>query len=97
MTKRRAAARADVTEVLDPTPPPSDAAKGPIRLTTADEIRVEMAKVYRLARRGQMPTDQATKLTYILGELRKALELSVIERRIQQLERDHEALAHPTR
>lgn len=93
MTSRRAVTRIDVDEVLDPAPGTGKPAKatraGPIRLTTADDIRVEMAKVYRAAKRGQMPTQDATRLVYILGEMRKAIELDVIEQRVQELEDDH--------
>lgn len=93
MTSNRAVARIDVDEVLDPTPGAGKPAKavraGPIRLATADDIRVEMAKVYRAAKRGQMPTQDATRLVYMLGEVRKAIELGVIEQRIQELENAH--------
>jgi hypothetical protein len=78
--------RAVVTEVLDPTPPGPAARLGPIRLTTVDEIRVEMAKVYREARRGKLPTEEATRLVYVLTQIVKAHEVAVIERRIEALE-----------
>ena len=78
--------RAVVTEVLDPTPPVGAARLGPIRLTTVDEIRVEMAKVYREARRGKLPTEEATRLVYVLTQIVKVHEMAVIERRIAALE-----------
>ncbi len=45
-----------------------------------------MAKVYREARRGKLPTEEATRLTYILTQIVKAHEVAVIERRIEALE-----------
>lgn len=75
---------------------PGGWSRGPIRLTNADEIRVELAKVYRAAKRGQIPTEVATRLTYILGELRKAYETSVIERRLAALESIDEQHARTT-
>lgn len=57
------------------------------RLSTADDIRLEMARVYRAAKSGQIPPEVATRLVYILGEIRKAHELTVIEAQVAELER----------
>ena len=46
----------------------------------------ELARVYRLARRGEMEMTEAKGLTYVLRELRCCLEASDIERRIADLE-----------
>ena len=46
----------------------------------------ELARVYRQARRGEMEMADAKSLTYVLRELRCALEASDIERRIEELE-----------
>ena len=79
-------ARTTLTSRADgETPTPRGAA--PIRLATAEDIRVEMAKVYRQAKRGQIATEVATRLVYILGELRKAHELTVLEAQVTQLEK----------
>ena len=43
----------------------------PIRLGTLEEIRREMAKVYRDMRRGKVETQDGTRLVYVLGELVK--------------------------
>ena len=77
--RTRAAAR----EVDSPTPRGEGA---PIRLATADQIRVEMSKVYRAAKRGEIPTEVATRLVYILGEIRKTHELTVLEAQVAELE-----------
>jgi len=68
------------TEVLDsPTPR--------INLATSEDVRREMAKVYREARTGKLPISDATKLSYILTQILKAHELTVLESRIELLEK----------
>ena len=57
-----------------------------ISLRDVDAIRREMARVYRDARRGQLETSQAARLTYMLSEIRKTWEVSVLERRLTALE-----------
>lgn len=46
-----------------------------------------MAKVYREARRRTLPTEEATRLVYVLTQIVKAHEVAVIERRIEALEK----------
>ena len=48
-----------------------------------------MARVYREARRKQIPTEEATRLVYMLDRIAKAYELGVMEQRLKQLEMDH--------
>ena len=43
----------------------------PIRLASLEEIRREMASVYRDMRRGTIETQDGTRLVYVLGELVK--------------------------
>ena len=64
----------------DPTP-------REIKLKTADDVRLEMAKVYREMRGDRMDMADGTKLVYVLGQIGKAIELSEIEKRIELLER----------
>ncbi len=56
-------------------------------LDTVGGVCTELAKVYREARRGEMDMADAKSLTYVLREIRCALEASDIERRIDALER----------
>lgn len=63
-----------------PTPPT-------IHLKTADDVRLEMAKVYRDMRRGNIDMSDGTKLVYVLGQLNKAIETTLIEARMESLER----------
>ena len=91
VAKKPPASRAVTGEVLDPTP---RGRSSPIKLTNADEIRLEMARVYREARAGKLEAQQATRLVYMLGEIRKAYETSVIERRITALEGPSNEIDH---
>ena len=69
-------------------------------LDTVGGVVVELGRVYRLARRNELDMTDAKALTYVLREIRCALEASDIERRIEALEasgteprrRNHEAL-----
>ena len=63
-----------------PTPPT-------IHLKTADDVRLEMAKVYRDMRRGDIDMSDGTKLVYVLSQLNKAIETTLIEVRMESLER----------
>lgn len=86
MTKP-AESRAVSGEVLDPAPP---GRRAPVRLDTADAIRLEMARVYRDARSRKLDSQEASRLVYMLGELRKVFETTVIECRLKSLEEEHE-------
>ena len=86
MTKA-SASRAVSGEVVDPAPP---GRRAPVRLDTADSIRLEMARVYRDARAHKLDSQEASRLVYMLGEIRKAYETTVIERRLKSLEEEHE-------
>lgn len=60
-----------------------------INLSNAEDIRREIARVYRDTKLGLIKTSDATKLTFILVQLIKAYETSVIEDRVYQLELAH--------
>jgi hypothetical protein len=79
--------RTDVVENAEPTPRAWAVVRNhPIKLQTPDEIRLEMARVYREMRAGKLESQQGTRLVYVLGELRKAYETCVIDRRLTALE-----------
>ena len=66
-------------EVLDaPTPR--------LNLSTSEDVRREMAKVYREARTRQIEPSEATKLVFILTQILRAHEQVVLEGRIAELE-----------
>jgi hypothetical protein len=57
-----------------------------VRLGTVGEVRVELAKIYRAAKRGEMAWSDATKAAHVLGLIARLIEGSTIERRLSQLE-----------
>lgn len=68
-----------ITEVLDnPTPR--------ITLATSEDIRREMAKVYRETRCNKILPTNGTKLVYMLINILKAYEVTEIEKRLTDLE-----------
>ena len=66
------------SEVL-PTPPRVD-------LKTIDDVRLEMARVYREMRSGGMEAQQGARLVYVLSQIGKLIEIHEIEKRITVLE-----------
>jgi hypothetical protein len=58
-----------------------------IDLRDAHAIRSELASVYRDARAGRIPSQEATRLAYVLEMLRRAYETAVLSERLELLER----------
>ena len=69
------------TLVLVPTPGRRKAV-----LNSLDGVRREMARVHRDAEEGRRDTSEASKLTYMLAQIGKILELTEIEARVKALE-----------
>lgn len=57
-----------------------------IKLKSIDDVRVEMASVYRGMKSGSIETSDGTKLVYVLSAIAKAIEIHDIEQRIKLLE-----------
>ena len=57
-----------------------------IKLKTIDDVRVEMASVYRGMKSGSIETSDGTKFIYALGAIGKMIEIHDIEKRIELLE-----------
>ena len=57
-----------------------------IKLKSIDDVRVEMASVYRGMKAGSIETSDGTKLVYVLSAIAKAIETHDIEKRIKLLE-----------
>ena len=72
--------------VLSPHP----STKPKIDLRNAEAIRRELGAVYRDARSGRIPTQDATRLGYLLNLLRMAVETGELQARIEQIERHFE-------
>ena len=57
-----------------------------VRLSNTDDIRRELAAVYREAKLGRLPTSEATRLAYMLDLLRRGFEQTRLEQRIAHIE-----------
>ena len=55
-------------------------------LKTLENIRVEMAKVYRAVKKGEIQTQEGTRLVYMLAQIGKIIEVAEIETRLKVLE-----------
>ena len=60
-----------------------------INLSTSDDIRREMARVYRETRLNKILPNNGTKLVYMLINILKAYEVTEMEKRLVQLEKAH--------
>lgn len=58
----------------------------PIKLDTLRHLRDELGRVYREARVGKIATQDATRLAFMLGQLRETVMAMDIESRIAALE-----------
>jgi predicted nucleic acid-binding protein len=70
------------TEILDDPLPR-------INLSTSDDIRREMARVYRETRFNKILPNNGSKLVYMLINILKAYEVTEIEKRLVDLEKAH--------
>lgn len=57
-----------------------------INLSSSDDVRRELARVYRDARHSKIAVSDGTKLAFILSQILKAIEVYSLENRIQALE-----------
>ena len=60
-----------------------------INLSTSDDIRREMARVYRETRFNKILPNNGTKLVYMLTNILRAYESTEIEKRLVELEKAH--------
>jgi len=63
-----------------PTPPT-------IHLKAADDVRLEMARVYRDMRVSKIDMGDGTKLVYVLSQIARVIEVADVQVRIDALER----------
>ena len=61
-----------------------------LELSTIDSVRREMARLYREAKAGNIPTADASRLAFILGQVGKLIEIGTLEARLNALENEHE-------
>ena len=64
----------NATGELAPLPPEKNA-RYRCKLDTAGDVKRELAKLYREARSGLIDPAEATKLGWLLGEVRKTIEV----------------------
>jgi hypothetical protein len=57
-----------------------------IDLATINDVRLEMASVYRAMKSGNIEAGNGSRLVYVLGQIGKMIELHDIEKRVEQLE-----------
>ncbi len=57
-----------------------------IDLKTIDDVRLEMARVYRDMRAEKILANYGTRLVYVLGQIGKMIELHEIIKRVEKLE-----------
>lgn len=57
-----------------------------IHLKTIDDVRLEMAKIYRDMKLIKIATQDGTRLVYVLAQIGKMIELHDIEKRVNELE-----------
>ncbi len=67
------------------------------RLHTLGSVAHELGRLYRAARRGDVPVGDAYRLSCILTQLRQALEPAQIEDRLSALEDALEERRHATK
>jgi hypothetical protein len=72
----------DLIEVLEFTYPR-------INLSSVEDVRREMAKVYRDSRLQKIMPSEGTKLIFMLTQILKAHELYMIEKKLSELELSH--------
>jgi len=60
-----------------------------INLSTSEDIRREMARVYRETRCNKILPNNGTKLVYMLINILKAYEITELEKRLKDLELAH--------
>ena len=70
----------DAESALQPTPLK-------IRLSSAEDVRMEMARVYREMRSNTLEMKKGSALVYVLGQIGRLIETGLLEKRIAQLER----------
>jgi hypothetical protein len=59
-----------------------------INLSSSEDVRREMARVYRETRSMRIPASDGTKLVFILCQILKAHEIYSIEKRLEVLEQE---------
>ena len=75
-------------KLKQPAPPASEQAPPRLRLklATADDVRRELARIYREGKIGQRDVGEVSRLANVLSILSRCIETGDLERRINDLE-----------
>lgn len=73
-----------------PVPPTPTKREKFIPLSTLNEVKVELARLYRQAKVGKVATSDASRLAFILNSLGRVIVDAELEQRVQQLEQQLE-------
>lgn len=88
MTTRLKAMDSDIRspESLDLQPAAVLPTPSRIDLKTIDDVRVEMARVYRDMRGGRIDPQDGTRMAYVLSQIGKLIASGELEKRLEALE-----------
>lgn len=80
--------RASQVVVLDPSDIPQryPRAIGRQPLTTVNQVREEMARVYKATASGKITTKQGSQMIYMLQAISKTIEVEKIESKLEAIE-----------
>lgn len=84
---------ASAVKLVQVTPAPAEPGEGipwlraPRRLSSARDCKVELSRIYRAAISGRLPWPVATRATFVLMAMVRAIEVAELEERVGQLER----------
>jgi hypothetical protein len=71
---------------VQPDPTPSKLPSPRLKLGTISDIKRELARLYREARREEISTQTATRLAYLLNMMAQLIESAELEKRVMALE-----------
>ena len=74
-------------ETIETGGPPSERPPPRLNLATGEDIKREMARVYRETRNRTIEATDATKLVFILTQILRAHEVACLEKRLAYLEK----------
>jgi len=57
-----------------------------VDLKSIDDVRLEMAKVYRSMKSGEIVSSDGTRFVYVLAQIGKMIEVHEVEKRLVALE-----------
>jgi len=57
-----------------------------VNLKSVDSVRLEMSRVYRQMKSGDLPMEHGSKLVFVLSAIAKTLVESDLEKRLERLE-----------